>query len=205
VGAAYALERRGERGRAVFCQFGEGATSEGEWHEAINFAAVHNLPVVFICENNRWAISTPQDKQMANPDVAARASGYGMASAIVDGFDPIAVYETVRAARDRAAGGGGPTLVEAKCYRFLSHTTDDDDRTYRTREEVDAQRALDPVPRFEQRLIGAGILTGESLATLRREITETVNATTDAVEAEALPTASDLYGNVYAESDDAWT
>jgi 2-oxoisovalerate dehydrogenase E1 component alpha subunit len=205
VGAAYAFERRGERGRAVFCQFGEGATSEGEWHEAINFAAVHRLPVVFICENNRWAISTPQDKQMANPDVAARASGYGMASAIVDGFDPVAVYETVRAARDRAATGGGPTLVEAKCYRFLSHTTDDDDRTYRTREEVDAQRALDPVPRFERRLIDAGILTEESLAALRREITETVNATTDAVEAEALPTASDLYGNVYADSDATWS
>ncbi len=205
VGAAYAIERRGERGRAVFCQFGEGATSEGEWHEAINFAAVHSLPVVFICENNRWAISTPQDKQMANPDVAARASGYGMASVIVDGFDPIAVYEAVRAARDRAAAGAGPTLVEAKCYRFLSHTTDDDDRTYRTREEVDAQRALDPVPRFEKRLIDAEILTEQTLAALRREITEVVNATTDAVEAEALPTASDLYGNVYAGSDDAWT
>ena len=204
VGAAYALERRAERGRAVFCQFGEGATSEGEWHEAINFAAIHSLPVVFICENNRWAISTPQDKQMANPDVAARASGYGMASVIVDGFDPITVYETVRAARDRAADGGGPTLIEAKCYRFLSHTTDDDDRTYRTREEVDAQRALDPVPRFEQRLIDASVLTCESLEVLRREITEMVNATTDAVEAEAVPDKSDLYGNVYANSDATW-
>jgi 2-oxoisovalerate dehydrogenase E1 component alpha subunit len=204
VGAAYAIRLRRETGRAVFCQFGEGATSEGEWHEAINFAAVHALPVVFVCENNRWAISTPQEKQMANPDVAARASGYGMASAIVDGFDPVAVYETVRAARDRAASGGGPTLVEAKCYRFLSHTTDDDDRTYRTREEVDAQRALDPVPRFEQRVIDAGILTDETLAALRREITQMVNATTDAVEAEALPGADDLYGNVYAEHDAAW-
>ena len=204
VGAAYALERRGERGRAVFCQFGEGATSEGEWHEAINFAAIHKLPVVFICENNRWAISTPQDKQMANPDVAARASGYGLASAIVDGFDPIAVYETVRAARDRAADGGGPTLIEAKCYRFLSHTTDDDDRTYRTREEVDAQRALDPVPRFEQRLVDAAILSTASLEALRREITELVNATTDAVELEAVPDASDLYGNVYADCDASW-
>ncbi len=204
VGAAYAFQRRAQRGRAVFCQFGEGATSEGEWHEAINFAAVHKLPVVFICENNRWAISTPQDKQMANPDVAARASGYGMAGAIVDGFDPVAVYETVRAARDRAASGDGPTLVEAKCYRFLSHTTDDDDRSYRSSEEVDAQRALDPVPRFERRLIEAGILTDASLAELRREIAETVNATTDAVEAEALPNAADLYGNVYADDDAAW-
>jgi len=204
VGAAYAIKLRRETNRAVFCQFGEGATSEGEWHEAINFAAVHRVPVVFICENNRWAISTPQSKQMANPDVAARASGYGLPSAIVDGFDPIAVYETVRAARDRAAEGGGPTLVEAKCYRFLSHTTDDDDRTYRTREEVDAQRALDPVPRFERRLLEAGAITEASLAELRAEVTATVNATTDAVEREPAPLASDLYGNVYEDSETPW-
>jgi 2-oxoisovalerate dehydrogenase E1 component alpha subunit len=200
AGAAYALKRRRETDRAVFCQFGEGATSEGEWHEAMNFAAVQRLPVVFVCENNRWAISTPQRKQMAVDDVATRARGYGMESTIVDGFDPIAVHDAVGAARQRAASGGGPTLVEAQCYRFLSHTTDDDDRTYRTREEVDAQRALDPVPRFERRLIGAGIVTEESLAELRAEITRTVNATTDAVEREPVPAPEDLYGNVYAGS-----
>ncbi len=204
AGAAYALKLRRETGRAVFCQFGEGATSEGEWHEAMNFAAVSNLPVVFVCENNRWAISTPQSKQMANPDVAARASGYGMASVIVDGFDPFAVYEAVRAARDRAATGGGPTLVEAKCYRFLSHTTDDDDRTYRTREEVDAQRELDPVPRFERRLIEHGLATAAELATLRAEITATVNATTDRIEAEPAPEAAELYESVYADGVAAW-
>jgi 2-oxoisovalerate dehydrogenase E1 component alpha subunit len=127
-----------------------------------------------------------------------------MASVIVDGFDPIAVYETVRDARERAASGGGPTLVEAKCYRFLSHTTDDDDNTYRTREEVDAQRKLDPVPRFEQRLVEAGILSQADLVTLRAEVTATVNATTDGVENEPLPESADLYGNVYATSDAAW-
>jgi len=204
AGAAYAMKARGETGRAVFCQFGEGATSEGEWHEAMNFAAVHRVPVVFVCENNRWAISTPQEKQMANPDVAARAAGYGLPGVIVDGFDPIAVYQTVRAARDLAASGGGPTLVEAKCYRFLSHTTDDDDRTYRTREEVEAQRKLDPVPRFEQRLLDARVLTEPELQALRAEVTATVNATTDIVESEPLPESADLYGNVYANSDDAW-
>jgi 2-oxoisovalerate dehydrogenase E1 component alpha subunit len=141
---------------------------------------------------------------MANADVAARASGYGMPSAIVDGFDPIAVYETVRAARDRAVGGGGPTLVEAKCYRFISHTTDDDDRTYRTRDEVDTQRKLDPVPTFEQRLLDAGVISQEELAALRVEITQTVNATTDAVEGEPQPEPGDLYGNVYADSDAVW-
>jgi 2-oxoisovalerate dehydrogenase E1 component alpha subunit len=204
VGAAYALKSRGESGRAVFCQFGEGATSEGEWHEALNFAAVHRLPVVFICENNRWAISTPQSKQMVNPDVAARAGGYGMPGTIVDGFDPVAVYECVRDARERAVSGGGPTLVEAKCYRFLSHTTDDDDRTYRSRDEVEAQRKLDPVPRFEARLVAAGVISAGDLETLRREIQAEVNATTDEVETEPAPLPEDLYGNVYAGPGDAW-
>jgi 2-oxoisovalerate dehydrogenase E1 component alpha subunit len=204
AGAAYALKLRRENGRAVFCQFGEGATSEGEWHEALNFAAVQRLPVVFLCENNRWAISTPQRKQMAIDDVATRAAGYGMPAAIVDGFDPLAVYAAVGEARERAASGGGPTLVEAQCYRFLSHTTDDDDRTYRTREEVEAQRALDPLPRFEARLLEAGVLTEAELAEVRAEVTATVNATTDAVEDEPLPAASDLYGNVYAGENASW-
>jgi 2-oxoisovalerate dehydrogenase E1 component alpha subunit len=204
VGAAYALKLRGESGRAVFCQFGEGATSEGEWHEALNFAAIHSVPVVFLCENNRWAISTPQSKQMVNPDVSARAAGYGLPGVCVDGFDPVAVYEAVSEARERAAAGQGPTLVEAKCYRFLSHTTDDDDRTYRTREEVQAQRDLDPVPRFERRLVEAGVITEEDLDALRRAIKVRVDAATDAVENEPLPEAHALYGNVYAGSDAAW-
>ena len=211
-GSVHARCRRGlcharcgaNRDRAVFCQFGEGATSEGEWHEAMNFSALKRLPIVFVCENNRWAISTPQNKQMAVEDVASRAAGYGMPGVIVDGFDPIAVYQAVRAARERALNGGGPTLVEAKCYRFLSHTTDDDDRTYRTREEVESQRKLDPVPRFERRLLDALVLTEPELEALRAEVTATVNATTDIVESEPLPESADLYGNVYANSDDAW-
>ena len=204
VGAAYALHYTKERDRVVFCQFGEGATSEGEWHEALNFAALKRLPVVFLCENNRWAISTPQSVQMRNPDVAARATGYGMHGIVVDGFDPVAVYLAVHEARERAAAGGGPTLVEAKCYRFLSHTTDDDERTYRTREEVAAQRELDPVPRFEARLIAAGVIAEGALASLRAEIAELVNATTDAVELEPLPPASDSYTNVYEGDCSPW-
>jgi 2-oxoisovalerate dehydrogenase E1 component alpha subunit len=204
VGAAYALKLRRERDRVVFCQFGEGATSQGEWHEALNFAAVHRVPVVFVCENNRWAISTPASKQMVNQDVAAKAAGYGLPGAIVDGFDPVAVYDAVREARERAAAGDGPTLVEAKCYRFLSHTTDDDDRTYRAREEVEAQRKLDPLPRFERRLLEAGVIVEERLEAMRREVTATVNATTDEVEKEASPDAQQLYGNVYEGSEAPW-
>lgn len=204
VGTAYAIKLRKEAGRAVFCQFGDGATSEGEWHEAMNFAAVQRVPVVFICENNEWAISTPQDKQMAVKDVSARASGYGMPAVIVDGFDPVAVYNAVSQARAHAASGNGPMLVEAKCYRFLSHTTDDDDKTYRSRDEVEAKRELDPVPRFERRLLAASVITQAELDALRAEVTKTVNDTTDAVEQEPSPVAADLYGNVYAASEAAW-
>jgi 2-oxoisovalerate dehydrogenase E1 component alpha subunit len=204
VGTAYAFKYRGERGRAVFCTFGEGATSEGEWHEAINFAAVHRVPVVFVCENNRWAISTHQSKQMLVQDVAVKAAGYGMPGITVDGFDPVAVYRAVRDARAVAADGGGSTLIEAQCYRFLSHTTDDDDRTYRTREEVDEQRRFDPVPRFEARLVGEGVLSAADAERLRATITAEVNDCTDAVESEPSPQPRDLYGNVYEGPDSPW-
>jgi 2-oxoisovalerate dehydrogenase E1 component alpha subunit len=204
AGAAYAFKLRGETDRVVFCTFGEGATSQGEWHEAMNFAAVHKLPIVMICENNQWAISTPISKQMVNPDVAAKGKGYGMRAVICDGFDPIAVYTAVAEAREHAAAGNGPTLVEAKCYRFLSHTTDDDDRTYRTKDEVAAQRANDPVPKFEAYLIAQGLLTAEAADAMRSDVTRRVNETTDAIENEPLPEEHDLYGNVYAGSDSPW-
>jgi 2-oxoisovalerate dehydrogenase E1 component alpha subunit len=205
VGAAYAFKYRGDVERAVFCTFGEGATSEGEWHEAVNFAAIHRVPVVFVCENNRWAISTHQSKQMLVEDVAVKAAAYGIPGVTVDGFDPVAVYSAVRDARAAAVGGRGPTLVEAQCYRFLSHTTDDDDKTYRSREEVDAQRKFDPLPRFESRLVEGGVLTADDAARLRTEINAEVNDCTDSVEREPLPEPRDLYGNVYEGADAPWS
>ena len=204
VGAAYAFRYRKERDRVVLCTFGEGATSEGEWHEAMNFAAVHRLPIVFLCENNQWAISTPISKQMVVPDVAARAAGYGVRGVICDGFDPLSVYAAVRDARAYALAGNGPTLIEAKCYRFLSHTTDDDDKTYRSREEVALQRVNDPVPRFERWLIEQGVIDAAGVEALKTTVTQFVNATTDAIEAEPLPRADDLYGNVVAGPESPW-
>ncbi|MBV8580541.1 MAG: thiamine pyrophosphate-dependent dehydrogenase E1 component subunit alpha [Candidatus Eremiobacteraeota bacterium] len=204
VGAAWALKRSGATDRVVFCQFGEGATSQGEWHEAINFAAVHALPVVFLCENNQWAISTHVSKQMRVPTVATRAAGYGIRGVSADGFDPIAVYTAVRDARAHAAAGNGPVLVESMCYRFLSHTTDDDDRTYRTRDEVSEQRPNDPVPKFEAYLRERNVLTDDEIAALKREITDLVNRTTDEIEAEPYPEPHTLYGNTYAGPDDPW-
>jgi 2-oxoisovalerate dehydrogenase E1 component alpha subunit len=204
AGAAYAFKYRGEHDRVVLCTFGEGATSEGEWHEAINFSAIHGVPVIWLCENNQWAISTPISKQMRNPSVADRAAAYGIEGVAVDGFDPIAVYLAVRQARERAVAGAGPTLVEAKCYRFLSHTTDDDDRTYRTREEVERQRAQDPLPRFERYLIEQGVVVREQIESLRAEIAQAVDDATDRVEAEPLPNPTSLYANVYAGRADPW-
>ena len=204
VGAAYALTYRGEAGRAVLTTFGDGATSEGEWHEAVNFAAIHRLPVVFLCENNEWAISTPLSKQMGQPDVHLRAEGYGIAGALVNGMDPIACYAVVGEALARARAGGGPSLVEAKCYRFLAHTTDDDDSAYRSREEVAARRRDDPIPCFERLLLEQSILTAEGAAALKRSVLEETNDATDRAEAMAYPAALDLYDRVYAEGWQPW-
>ncbi|MHB8462048.1 MAG: thiamine pyrophosphate-dependent dehydrogenase E1 component subunit alpha [Vulcanimicrobiaceae bacterium] len=204
VGAAYAMQLRGEHDRAVLTTFGDGCTSEGEWHESLNFAAVHRLPVVFLCENNQWAISTPLQQQMAQPDIWRRAEGYGIPGRSVDGFDPIACYAAVREAFDRARSGGGPTLVEAKCYRYLAHTTDDDDRTYRSREEVAAARQRDPVPNFEQLLIQRGLLTTESAAALKAAILHEINEATDRAEAMPYPTAEELYARVTADAHEPW-
>ena len=204
VGAAYALRLRGESGRAVLTTFGDGATSEGEWHESMNFAAVHKLPIVFLCENNEWAISTPLSLQMAQPDIHKRAAGYGMPGVGVDGFDPIACHAAVKDAMQRARHGGGPSLIEAKCYRFLSHTTDDDDRTYRDPQEVARRRKDDPLPRFERVLIEAGVLSARQATELKASVLAEVNEATDRAEAVAYPPPDDLREQVYAGSAAPW-
>jgi 2-oxoisovalerate dehydrogenase E1 component alpha subunit len=170
----------------------------------MNFAAVHRLPVVFLCENNEWAISTPLSKQMGQPDVYKRAEGYGLPGVLVDGMDAIACYAAVKEALERARSGGGPTLIEAKCYRFLAHTTDDDDRTYRSREEVETRRKEDPVPRFERLLLDESILTEQGLEALKRLIREEVNEATDRAEVMAYAAAEDLYRDVYADGWQPW-
>ena len=204
VGAAYALTYRGEKGRAVLTTFGDGATSEGEWHESVNFAAVHKLPIVFLCENNEWAISTPLSKQMGQPDVYKRAAGYGLPGTVVDGMDALACYAAVRQALERARSGGGPALVEAKCYRFLAHTTDDDDRAYRSREEVERRRKDDPLPCFERLLVEHAIVSPETMAELKRSVLEETNDATDRAEAMAYPAADVLYDRVYADTWNPW-
>ena len=204
VGAAYAMKLRNESGRAVLCTFGDGSTSEGEWHESVNFAAIHKLPIVFLCENNEWAISTPRAAQMAIENIIDKAAGYGLPGVKVDGSDPIATYAVMREALERARTGGGPTLVEATCYRFLSHTTDDDDRTYRTREEIERHRHLDPVPRFEALLVEHGVLTSDDASKMKKDVLAEVNAVTDQAEALPYPAPEELYTNVYEGAYAPW-
>ncbi|MGD0053234.1 MAG: thiamine pyrophosphate-dependent dehydrogenase E1 component subunit alpha [Vulcanimicrobiaceae bacterium] len=204
VGVAAAFAYRSESGRAVLCTTGEGTTSQGEWHESVNYAAVQQLPIVFLVENNEWAISTHQSMQMHVAHVADKAPGYGIPSAICDGFDPIESYRAVHAALERARTGGGPTLVEAKCYRYLSHSTDDDDRTYRSREEIEEQRKLDPVPRFEAVLLEEGVLDAERAKAMRQDVLRETNEATDAAEAQPYPDAASLYTNVVAGDHHPW-
>jgi 2-oxoisovalerate dehydrogenase E1 component alpha subunit len=169
VGIAYAARLRGEDA-VVGCWFGEGATSEGDWHEGLNFAGIHHLPVIFICENNHYAISVPQSKQMAVEDVAVRAEGYGFPGVVVDGNDVLACYAAMQTAHDRARAGGGPTLIECKTYRYLPHTSDDDDKSYRTREEVAEAHHHDPIDQFAAYLIEQGIADEGTLSALHDEV-----------------------------------
>jgi 2-oxoisovalerate dehydrogenase E1 component subunit alpha len=204
VGAAYALKYRGDGGRAVLATCGDGTTSEGEWHESMNFAAVHKLPFVMLVENNEWAISTPLDKQMAQPEIWKRAEGYGMPGRRFNGFDPIETYAAVKEAMDRARSGGGPTLVEGTCYRYLAHSTDDNDMTYRTREAVTERRKQDPVPAFEAALVEHGIVTSGDVEAMRKDVLRETNEATDAAEAQPYPSAADLYIHVHEGAWQPW-
>jgi 2-oxoisovalerate dehydrogenase E1 component alpha subunit len=147
VGAALTAKTLRQNAIAIV-YFGEGATSKGDFHEAANWAGVQKLPCIFFCQNNEYAISVPVRLQMAIKDVAERAAGYGFPGVVVDGNDAVAVYEATRAAAERARAGDGPTLIEAKTTRLLPHTSEDDDRRYRPREEIEDAKKRDPLPRF---------------------------------------------------------
>src|SRR3989441_13304279 len=156
VGLALALRNRKEDKCVVFAFGGEASTSPGDFHEAANFASVHKLPVVFVIENNLLAISTRFEYQMAVRNVADKASGYGMPGFIADGMDVLDSYAKTKEAVTLTRAGEGPTLVELKCYRFQPHTSDDDDSRYRTKDEVAAWKAKDPLPQAKAYLLESG-------------------------------------------------
>ncbi len=174
AGIAAASRSRGDDA-VTFCYFGEGAASKGDFHEALNFAGIHRLPIVFVCENNGYAISVPLAKQSAVADVADRAASYGFGGAVVDGNDPLAVYQATADAVETARSGRGPTLIECKTYRYLPHTSDDDDRTYRTREEVEEAKRNDPIVRFGGELKELGLLDDEGVESTCVELKQQVD------------------------------
>jgi len=180
-------------------QFGEGTSNQGEIHEAMNFAGVHKLPVIFVCENNGYAISVPLDRQVAGGSVAARAAGYGMPGVVVDGGDVLACYAAAKEAHDRARRGDGPTLIEARVVRLTSHSSDDDQRRYRDPSEVEHLKEQDPIPMFAGELRAAGVLTDEVDEAIRAEVKAEINDATKRAEARPEPVADDAHERVYAE------
>jgi len=201
AGIAYAIQYRTEDA-VVGCWFGDGATSEGDWHEGLNFSGIYKLPIVWYCENNKYAISVPLSKQMAVKDVADRASAYGFEGVVVDGNDVLACYEASRNAVDKARKGGGPTLVEYKTYRFHPHTSDDDDRTYRSREEVEEAKRNDPILLFGNYLKESHLIDDPGIERLRAEIKEQIDAEVDNAWNAPDPMPQDALLHVFAGARD---
>jgi 2-oxoisovalerate dehydrogenase E1 component alpha subunit len=198
AGVALASKQRKEDAvTAAF--FGEGAASQGDTHEAMNFAGIHKLAVVFVCENNGYAISVPQSQQMAIQNVADRAAGYGFPGVVVDGNDVLACYEVARQAVERARKGEGPTLIEAKTYRFTAHSSDDDDKRYRQAEEVAIWRQKDPIQRYATYLRDAGILRDPVEAEISERVNQQVDDATDYAEQAPDPTPDDLTTFVFKQ------
>jgi 2-oxoisovalerate dehydrogenase E1 component alpha subunit len=198
AGAALAAKVRGDSSVAVV-YFGEGCTSQGAFHEGLNFAGIHRLPVVFICENNGWAISVPREKQMAVGSVAERACAYGMPGVTVDGTDPLAVYAATAGAIERARNGGGPTLIDAQVCRLTPHSSDDDDRRYRAPDEIERSRRRDPLLSFRRALQERRLLDANLDEQLRQRATATVDAAVAFAEASPEPDPATLTRHVYAE------
>ncbi len=198
VGIALAGKMEG-RDFVAFTTFGEGSSNQGDFHEGANFAGVHKLPVIFMCENNKYAISVPLEKQLACEYVADRAIGYGMPGFTVDGNDPLAVYGAVKEAADRARSGGGPTLIETISYRLTPHSSDDDDRTYRSQAEVEEAKKRDALLTFAQYLRDVNLLTEERLNKMTEEVEKLINEATEYAENAPYADPESLMNYVYAE------
>lgn len=180
----------------TFVYFGDGASSQGDTHEAMNFAGVHKLPVIFFCENNRYAISVPQEKQMGIESLASRATGYGFPGVQVDGTDVVAVHEATQAAVERARTGGGPTLIEASVERLLPHTTDDDHTRYRSEQDISQMSERDPITILSDLLKRRDLITESKDAEIHAFAKNRVNVATDTVDAESYPGIETMFDNV---------
>ncbi len=198
VGAAWTAKRRG-RGQVAACFFGDGASNQGTVHEAMNMAALWELPVVFVCENNLYGEYTRQDRHQTVADVAERAASYGMPGVVVDGMDVMAVHEATHEAVARARSGGGPSLLEAKTYRYFNHIGISPTSSYRSEDEVAQWRARDPIETFRQVLAKDGVLSLEQSDALRARVRSEVEEAIHYAEESPLPDPDTLLQDVYSE------
>jgi len=198
AGLAWGKKLKGDPG-VVMVFFGDGATSEGAFHEGANFAAVMQAPLVLLCNNNSWAISTPLSAQTRAETLADKAIGYGLPGVRVDGLDVLAVYEAAREAVERARTGGGPTFIEAVHYRAAPHATADDPRAYIDLERVEEERKNECVGRFERYLREAGVLDDELVAQARTDAEDAMRTGIAEAEAEPTPDPALVFEHAYAE------
>jgi pyruvate dehydrogenase E1 component alpha subunit len=197
VGLAWAAKSRGDR-ICSLAWFGDGATSEGDFHEAMNIAAVVEAPTVFFCTNNQWAISTPFERQTATRTIAEKAAAYGMPGVRVDGLDVVECWQATKTALERAREGGGPTLIEALTYRMGPHATADDPSLYRDSAEADRWREKEPIRTFAGRLEAEGILSSERRRQLVSEAKELVDRAVVDMDEASVPAAEVLFETTYS-------
>src|SRR6478752_2481000 len=198
AGLAWGKKLRGEPGVAM-AFFGDGATSEGAFHEGVNLAAVMNAPAVFICNNNQWAISTPLEAQTRAQTLADKAVGYGIPGVRVDGLDVLAVYRAAHEAVERARAGGGPTLIEAVHYRAAPHATADDPSAYIDAARVEEEKARECLGQYERFLQRMGVLSDDVVAATRKDAEDLMRAGITAAEAEAPPDPELLFSHAYVD------
>jgi 2-oxoisovalerate dehydrogenase E1 component alpha subunit len=196
-GVALASKLHGDK-EVALTSFGEGSTSQGDFHEALNFAAIHKLPVVFYCENNGYAITEIQAKEMAVPNVADRAAAYGIRGQVVDGNDVLAVYQTVRWAVEECRAGRGPALIEAKTYRLAPHSSADDDRRYRSRKELEEWLSRDPIDRFRQVLLDEKAADEAEFEEIAASVDAEVKDALDWAQEQPFATPDEALQHVYA-------
>lgn len=197
LGTAYASKYRGD-GKVTICYFGEAAVNQGAFHEALNMAAVWKVPAVFICENNRYGMGTPIGVSSAVVDVYKRASAYDIPGVAADGMDTLAMYEATKKAVDRARAGEGPTLLEARTYRYRGHSMSDP-AVYRTRDEVDSERANDPIPKMRAWVLAKKAAKEAELDAIDEAIDNDVAESIKFAEESPWPDPSVLYDDVYVD------
>jgi TPP-dependent pyruvate/acetoin dehydrogenase alpha subunit len=197
TGAAWGYKLRGGD-QVVLCFFGDGAANQGMLYECLNMAALWKLPVIYLCENNGFAVDTSIERAFAQPEIAQKAPPFGVPGVVVDGTDVIAVYEATREAVERARAGDGPTLIEAKARRWVGHHQADAQWYYRTREDVDENKKHCPIEAMRADLMKQGILTEEIEAAMTTEILDEIDRAVEFAETSEWPTDEDIYTNLYA-------